>query len=105
MISYHKIEYLEMFNPKTYSLIIILALLIDIYHKKIANCSDFELNKRYIILRLHRLGLANRIRSMADWYQIVGQFERHLLVSWLPTPDCNVSFTDMFENGLEGIQI
>jgi hypothetical protein len=42
---------------------------------------------------------------MADWYQIVGQFERHLLVSWLPTPYCNVSFTDMFENGLEGIQI
>ena len=94
-----------MFNPKTCLIIIILALLMDLYYEKIANCSDLEFNKRYIILRLHRLGLANRIRSMADWYQIAGQFERHLLVSWFPTPDCNVSFTDMIENGLEGIQI
>ena len=26
--------------------------------------------ERYIILSLDRLGLANRLRSMADWYQI-----------------------------------
>jgi hypothetical protein len=53
--------------------------------------------ERYIILSLDRLGLANRLRSMADWYQIASLSGRKLVVSWVPSYDCNSSFDSLFK--------
>jgi len=56
-------------------------------------------DKRYLVLLVHRLGLANRLRTIADWYAIARLSDRTLLVSWKPTEDCNVKFTDLYESG------
>ena len=61
--------------------------------------------QRYIVLIINRLGLANRLRSIADWHQIAILSKRTLLVSWEPTMDCNSSFVDLFESGPPGFQI
>ena len=58
--------------------------------------------QRYLVVRLHRLGLANRLRSMADLHLIATSSNRHMLISWLPTIDCNASFLDLFVSGMEG---
>ena len=63
----------------------------------------FDDNTKYILIRLHRLGLANRLRAIADWYQIAVSSHRHLLVSWLPTYDCNATFIELFVDGPDGI--
>lgn len=54
---------------------------------------------KYILLLVSRLGLANRLRTMADWHQIAVSSNRTLLVSWESTIDCNASFTDLFVSG------
>jgi hypothetical protein len=56
-------------------------------------------SQRYLILHLERLGLANRLRSLADWYHIAGLSNRRLLLSWVPTAECNVTFDGLFEDG------
>lgn len=49
---------------------------------------------------LTRLGLANRLRTMSDWYNIALIQNRTMLVNWVPTLDCNAAyFTDLFEVG------
>ena len=55
--------------------------------------------ERLLILIVSRLGLANRLRTIADWYQIANLSNRTLLVSWEATPDCNAKFTDLFVDG------
>ena len=60
---------------------------------------------RYLVLSLNRLGLANRLRAMADWHQLATHSNRVLLVSWEPTSDCNASFTDLFKAGPPGMKI
>lgn len=55
--------------------------------------------ERYLVLVISRLGLANRLRSLANWYQIASMSDRTLLVSWEPTLDCNAKFTDLFIDG------
>lgn len=55
--------------------------------------------ERLIVLIISRLGLANRLRSLANWYQIALMSDRTLLVSWEPTLDCNAKFTDLFIDG------
>ena len=62
-------------------------------------------NKRYIILLISRLGLANRLRSIADWHQIALLSGRSLLVAWQANADCNALFTDLFESVPKGIRI
>ena len=62
----------------------------------------FNSSQRYLVVRLHRLGLANRLRSMADFHAIASSSDRHLLISWSPTADCNASFVDLFASGMEG---
>jgi hypothetical protein len=54
---------------------------------------------RYLVLQLTRLGLANRLRSMADMHSLALASDRTLLVSWKPNADCNASFFDLFEGG------
>jgi hypothetical protein len=66
--------------------------------------SGLKDSERYIILLITRLGLANRLRSLADWHQIAILTNRTLLVSWKPTPDCNVKFTQLFEEGPKGLK-
>ena len=62
----------------------------------------FKSSHRYLVVRLHRLGLANRLRSMADFHVIASSSNRHLLISWSPTADCNASFVDLFASGMDG---
>ena len=62
-------------------------------------------NKRYLILLVSRLGLANRLRSIADWHQIALLSDRSLLVAWQASADCNALFTDLFESVPKGIRI
>jgi hypothetical protein len=54
-------------------------------------------NEKYIVFRLERLGLMNRIRSMVDWYLVAKLLGRKLIVNWKPSFDCNVEFNDLFE--------
>ena len=80
-----------------------LILMLLLLAKSIPSVSPaLDSNKRYLIVRIHRLGLANRLRCMADWYQIAARANRHLLVSWAATPDCNISFPELFIGGSEG---
>lgn len=55
--------------------------------------------ERLLVLILSRLGLANRLRSLADWHQVAIQSNRTLLVSWQATSDCNTHFFDLFQGG------
>ncbi|RYH15674.1 hypothetical protein EON65_31365 [archaeon] len=51
---------------------------------------------RFIVLTIHRLGLANRLRSIADWYVIAQQTGRKLLVTWAITSDCSIAFAELY---------
>lgn len=55
-------------------------------------------NKRLIVLVIDGLGLANRLRSLADWYVMARLTNRTLVVSWEATIDCNALFMDLFED-------
>ena len=61
--------------------------------------------QRYLVIVLNRLGLANRLRSTADWYQIAILSNRVLIVSWHPTADCNATFTDLFESAPDRLKV
>ena len=61
--------------------------------------------QRYIVLSAHRLGFANRIRSVADWHALAVLSGRSLLVSWASTADCNAAFTDLFQAGPERFKV
>ena len=54
-------------------------------------------NNRCIVLLLRRLGLANRLGSLADWYLVARTTNRKLIVSWTPSPDLNASFDKLFD--------
>ena len=58
---------------------------------------DQEKHSKVLILILSRLGLANRLRSMADWYSIAIASERKMIVMWDITRDCTAGYTDLFE--------
>ena len=64
-----------------------------------SSSDDDDDGGKYILLLVSRLGLANRLRTMADWHQIAVYSNRTLLVSWESTVDCNASFTDLFVSG------
>jgi hypothetical protein len=55
--------------------------------------------QRYLVLQLERLGMANRLRVLADWYRLAQLSNRHLLLSWVPSFDCNISFSELFLEG------
>lgn len=59
----------------------------------------------YIVLIISRLGLANRLRSLADWYVIAEQSNRKLLVSWEPTLDCNALLSELIVSGSSSFTI
>lgn len=71
----------------------------DSHHSLFLHSSSLSSSKRYLILHLDRLGLGNRLRSLADWYHVAGLSNRILLLSWVPTVECNVTFDELFENG------
>ena len=56
------------------------------------------MEERFIVVRVSRLGLANRLRTLADWYNIAVTQNRTLVVNWIPAVDCNVMLTDLFES-------
>lgn len=62
-------------------------------------------HERYIVLLCHRLGLANRLRAMADWYVIAQRSNRKLVVSWAPSFDCAIEFTSLFQSEPPGLEV
>eukprot|EP01041_Mallomonas_annulata_P008423 gene8423-17367_t len=84
-----------MFNATIFRVVICLfiAILVEI------DSQDLDTNVRYLVLQISRLGLANRLRSMADWYVISTISSRTLLVSWEATIDCNITFPEIFNTG------
>ena len=61
--------------------------------------------RRYLVLHLYNLGLANRLRTVADFYTIAVYSGRTLLLSWQPSFDCNTTFTDLFSSGPEHFKV
>jgi hypothetical protein len=61
--------------------------------------SSLLTSERYLVLNLERLGLANRLRTIADWYHLADISNRKLLLSWQPSIECNVSFLELFQGG------
>jgi len=61
--------------------------------------------RRYIVLQIERLGLANRLRTIADWHNLALLSHRTLLLSWLPTPDCNGTFAELFDEIPVGLKV
>lgn len=51
---------------------------------------------RSLVLPAHLFGLANRLRTMSCVNILAGDSGRGLSVHWLPSPECNVEFTDLF---------
>lgn len=52
---------------------------------------------RYLITHLSELGLANRLKAIADMAKIATLSDRKLLISWIPNKSCNASFHDLFD--------
>jgi hypothetical protein len=52
---------------------------------------------RFLVVIVERLGLGNRLRTLADWYVISLLSNRKLIVSWKPSIECNISFADLFD--------
>jgi len=71
----------------------------------ITSSPAYSSSERYIVVLVARLGLANRLRSLADWYQVAVISNRTLLVAWQATHDCNALFTELFESGPQRLKI
>lgn len=71
----------------------------------IVESSRLKKKKRYIVLHLTSLGLANRLRTIADFHTIALYSHRTLLLSWVPSIDCNVSFLELFQSGPEHFKV
>ena len=69
---------------------IVFALAASLWASESQKADILKDENKYIVLQISRLGLGNRLRSIADWYQIAVISERHLLVSWVPTADCKL---------------
>ena len=59
--------------------------------------TEGAITTRYLVLNVATGGLANRLRSIADWYHVAVITERTLLVSWRATPECNATFDSLFD--------
>lgn len=57
-----------------------------------------DVNQKYLLVNFQKLGLANRLRSLADWYSVARLVDRHMIISWKPTLDCNIKFEELFES-------
>lgn len=57
---------------------------------------QFSDDNKYIVVVLARLGLANRLRALADWHSAAIQTNRKLLFVWIPSVECNVQIHDLF---------
>ncbi len=49
------------------------------------------------MLILSRLGFANRMNSIVDWYQVALESNRSLIVSWEANLDLNIEFNQLFK--------
>ena len=74
-------------------------------YEQSVSTKELNMNEKYIVLIVSRLGLANRLRSLADWHQIAILSNRKLLVSWEATSDCNATYSDLFESGPSRLSI
>jgi len=61
--------------------------------------------QRYIVLFVTRLGLANRLRAIADWYVISLLTDRILLINWIKDVQCNIKFDELFEAVPKGLRL
>lgn len=62
-------------------------------------------DNQYLVLHIGRLGLANRLRTIADWYAVARRCKRVLLVAWTVTNDCNIAFSELFEAVPRGLKV
>jgi hypothetical protein len=81
------------------------VLLVVLLNVNMVKCLELDSSGRYIILSLHDLGFANRIRSIADFSKIALISNRTLLLSWLPSPACNITFDELYESGPSHIEL
>ncbi len=61
--------------------------------------------ENYIFLHIARLGLANRLRTLADWNHVAVVTNRTLLVNWVATRDCQITFSEIFEESPSTMRI
>jgi hypothetical protein len=83
----------------TFSTLWLKLFAVDDSASMFLDSSSLSSTQKYLILHIERLGLANRLRSIADWYHLAGLSNRKLLLSWVPTAECNATFNELFEDG------
>lgn len=62
-------------------------------------------SEKILLLHFPRLGMVNRLRTMADWYRVAYGVNRTLLVVWDVTLDCNAGFHDLFNASTNAFQV
>lgn len=65
-------------------------------HDELSQLMQHIGTEKYLLLLVPRLGLANRLRSIADWTAIAAISSRKLLISWEVGRECNARFDDLF---------
>eukprot|EP01038_Epipyxis_sp_PR26KG_P006530 gene6530-8972_t len=93
---------------------VVLVLLLQIWHILRSYSTSYSEaffgsnetgTERYLIITVYRLGLANRLRTIADWHTIAIQSNRTLLVSWEKSDDCNANFHELFNGVPQGMRV
>ena len=82
-------------------ILILTSLLLNIVSSQVTlNFDNVNMNEssKYIVLHIQKLGFANRIRVLADMSLIASITKRILLFSWEPTQECNIEFSEIFED-------
>ena len=51
---------------------------------------------RHLVMPIHLFGLANRLRSLSCVSILAEDSKRSYLLDWKPSPECNVTFGDLF---------
>lgn len=59
---------------------------------------DLHAGGKYIVLPVHRLGMANRLRIISSIYSISRSTRRKLIVVWNPSFECSAAFGALFMN-------
>jgi hypothetical protein len=59
--------------------------------------SIFSPHKKYIVVPVDVLGLANRLRIIASFYAIAKSSHRSLVIIWAPSEECNIEFDELFD--------
>ena len=90
-------EHGDTITPMTwFSICLLAALSFAAGHEELYQIMRDMGTNKYLLLLVPKLGLANRLRSIADWYAIAISSGRTLLVNWEVSRECNARFSDFF---------